>query len=155
MCHDDKIACIAGKDTVDPVRYGGKSYDEWVHVSVPLYAPGSRYLMNNSELPVIAKDHFNQEEQQKFRCLTCGKMFKSAGYVCKHISNKHPELLRDNEALYEVSYFSLHLPHSLLNFDSSDCTTTSRWTHTGSKCLHRSMCRPTVDLRHTETVSSA
>lgn len=34
MCHDDKIACIAGKDTVDPVRYGGKSYDEWVCFSV-------------------------------------------------------------------------------------------------------------------------
>ena len=34
MCHDDKIACIAGKDTVEPVKYGGKSYDEWVRFSV-------------------------------------------------------------------------------------------------------------------------
>jgi uncharacterized C2H2 Zn-finger protein len=94
MCHDDKIACIAGKDTVDPVKYGGKSYDEWVYFSLHFYAPGSQYLTNNSELPFIAKDHYRQEEEQKFRCLTCGKMFKSAGYVCKHISNKHPELLR-------------------------------------------------------------
>ena len=102
MCHDDKIACIAGKDTVDPVKYGGKSYDECVHFLVYHSVLRSQSSRNNSELPVIAKDHYRQEEEQKFRCLMCGKMFKSAGYVCKHISNKHPELLRDNEAMYEV-----------------------------------------------------
>jgi uncharacterized C2H2 Zn-finger protein len=105
MCHDDKIACIAGKDAVDPVKFGGKSYDEWVHFSACFTRLAHT---NNSELPVIAKDHFRQEEEQKFRCLTCGKMFKSAGYVCKHISNKHPELLRDNEAMYEVGDPPLH-----------------------------------------------
>lgn len=62
-----------------------------------------QYPTYNSELPFIAKDQYRQEEEQKFRCLTCGKMFKSAGYVCKHISNKHPEFLRDNEAMYEVT----------------------------------------------------
>jgi len=123
MCHDDKIACIAGKDTVEPVKYGGKSYDEWVCFSVPLYASGSQYLVHNSELPVIAKDQFNQEEQQKFRCLSCGKMFKSAGYVCKHISNKHPELLRDNEAMYEVSHSPLHFHYPLVNSTTSTVPT--------------------------------
>jgi hypothetical protein len=158
MCHDDKIACIAGKDTVDPVKYGGKSYDEWVHFSVYLHAPGSQGLINNSELPVIAKDHYRQEEEQKFRCLTCGKMFKSAGYVCKHISNKHPELPRDNEAMYEVGRSP---PHALLftNYfdylESSDCTTTLRWIPTGSRCLHHLMSHLIADSQHTETVSNA
>jgi len=154
MCHDDKIACIAGKDTVDPVKYGGKSYDEWVSFSVFIYAPGSQFLTNNSELPVIANDHFRQEEEQKFRCLTCGKMFKSAGYVCKHISNKHPELLRDNEAMYEVSHSCRQPPLLFTEFDylkSSDCTTTLRWTHIGSRCPHHSTYHRTADSQHTET----
>lgn len=66
------------------------------------------------------------DDEGKYRCLTCQKMFKSAGYVCKHISNKHPELLNDSDLMYEVGH-SLTMIHEqilIISLRSFDCTTT-------------------------------
>jgi hypothetical protein len=64
-------------------------------------------------------------------------MFKNAGYVCKHIANKHPELIPE-EFTYEVGLIGLLLEKTFLNNfvpSSSNFTTTLRWTPTVSRCL--------------------
>jgi hypothetical protein len=48
-------------------------------------------------LHVLAKDHIKHEDEGKFRCRTCNKLFKALNFVEKHISNKHPDLLDKNE----------------------------------------------------------
>lgn len=48
--------------------------------------------------------HIKQEEEGKFRCRTCTKLFKAASFVEKHISNKHPELIKQID---DVSIFLL------------------------------------------------
>ena len=48
--------------------------------------------------------YLKQEDEGKFRCKTCQKLFKATAFVEKHIANKHPELVRQ---LDEVSFLSL------------------------------------------------
>lgn len=45
-----------------------------------------------------------QEDEGKFRCKTCQKLFKATSFVEKHIANKHPELVKHLE---EVRDFQL------------------------------------------------
>jgi hypothetical protein len=54
------------------------------------------------------RDKYRQEDESKYRCVTCSKMFKNTGYVCKHIANKHPELIPE-EFTYEVGFIDLSL----------------------------------------------
>lgn len=71
------------RDEVDPREYGGKAYED--------------------ELRKVAEPFIKQEDEGKFRCKTCTKLFKAVAFVEKHIANKHPELLR---ALEELPYFN-------------------------------------------------
>lgn len=47
--------------------------------------------------------HIKQEDEGKFRCKTCLKLFKATNFVEKHIANKHPELV---DSLKELPYFN-------------------------------------------------
>ncbi|CAA7259563.1 unnamed protein product [Cyclocybe aegerita] len=80
---DSKIALLTDREGVDPREYGGKSYED--------------------ELSKIVEPYIKQEDEGKFRCKTCQKLFKATSFVEKHIANKHPELVKP---LDEVPYFN-------------------------------------------------
>ncbi|KAH7888102.1 hypothetical protein F5I97DRAFT_1865687 [Phlebopus sp. FC_14] len=80
---DAKIALLINRNGVDPRDYGGKSYDE--------------------ELAKAVEPFIKQEDEGRFRCKTCQKLFKATSFVEKHIANKHPELVKQ---LDEVPYFN-------------------------------------------------
>jgi hypothetical protein len=46
------------------------------------------------ELSKAAEPHIKQEDEGKFRCKTCQKLFRATSFVEKHIANKHPELVK-------------------------------------------------------------
>lgn len=46
------------------------------------------------ELAKAAEPHIKQEDEGKFRCKTCQKLFRATSFVEKHIANKHPELVK-------------------------------------------------------------
>jgi hypothetical protein len=52
-------------------------------------------------LQALTKDHIKVEDEGKFRCRSCNKLFKALNFVQKHISNKHPDLL-DKKELHRV-----------------------------------------------------
>ncbi|KAI0313252.1 hypothetical protein OF83DRAFT_1165659 [Amylostereum chailletii] len=80
---DSKIALLINRDEVDPKSYGAKNYEE--------------------ELSKVAEPHVKQEDEGKFRCKTCQKLFKAMSFVEKHIANKHSELVK---SLDEIPYFN-------------------------------------------------
>jgi len=80
---DGKIALLINKDGVDARDYGGKKYDE--------------------ELTKAVEPFIKQEDEGKFRCKTCLKLFKATSFVEKHIANKHAEQLK---SLDDLSYFN-------------------------------------------------
>lgn len=80
---DSKVALLINRDGVDIREYGGKSYDEVLAKAVD---------------PFI-----KQEDEGKFRCRMCQKLFKATSFVEKHIANKHPESIKEVE---DVPYFN-------------------------------------------------
>jgi predicted nucleotidyltransferase len=46
------------------------------------------------ELTKAVEPYIKQEDEGKFRCKTCQKLFKATSFVEKHIANKHPELVK-------------------------------------------------------------
>ncbi|KAF8164885.1 hypothetical protein B0H34DRAFT_687006 [Crassisporium funariophilum] len=80
---DSKIALLINREGVDPRAYGGKSYEE--------------------ELTKAVEPFIKQEDEGKFRCMTCQKLFKATSFIEKHIANKHPELVKQ---LDEIPYFN-------------------------------------------------
>jgi len=88
---DAKIALLINRDGVDPRDYGGKSYEEYVYIFHYLYI-----ALDGSfrELAKAAEPHIKQEDEGKFRCKTCQKLFRASSFVEKHIANKHPELVK-------------------------------------------------------------
>lgn len=61
----------------------------------------SPFCPAHRELSKICKPHITTEDEGKFRCKECKKLFKAVPFVEKHIGNKHPELIGDK--LEEVS----------------------------------------------------
>ena len=51
------------------------------------------YPDSGRELPKAVEPHIKQEDEGKFRCRTCNKLFKASSFVEKHVANKHPELV--------------------------------------------------------------
>ncbi|KXN84225.1 hypothetical protein AN958_12878 [Leucoagaricus sp. SymC.cos] len=92
---DSKIALLINRDGVDPREYGGKSYEE--------------------ELSRAAEPHIKQEDEGKFRCKTCQKLFRATSFVEKHIANKHPELVKHLDDLPYFNNFVLD-PHRIQPF---------------------------------------
>ncbi|CAE6422176.1 unnamed protein product, partial [Rhizoctonia solani] len=89
---DHKIAVLAEPDKVDPAEYGAKNYDD--------------------ELSRCVEEHIKQEEEGKFRCKTCTKLFKATSFVEKHIANKHPELTQELDTIPFFNNFALD-PHHI------------------------------------------
>ncbi|KIK65755.1 hypothetical protein GYMLUDRAFT_39277 [Collybiopsis luxurians FD-317 M1] len=92
---DQKIALLINRNGVDPRDYGGKSYDE--------------------ELSKLVEPHIKQEDEGKFRCRNCSKLFKATSFVEKHIANKHPELVKPLEDIPYFNSFALD-PHRIQPF---------------------------------------
>lgn len=88
---DSKLALLLNRDGVEPHHYGGKSYEECV------FACGfdEHFIyVDNRELTKAVEPYIKQEDEGKFRCKTCQKLFKATSFVEKHIANKHPELVK-------------------------------------------------------------
>ncbi|KAG8759946.1 hypothetical protein FRC14_004499 [Serendipita sp. 396] len=85
LLHDEKIEMLIHRDELDPTRFGGKNLDKALEQKLV--------------------QHIRQEDEAKFRCVNCNKMFKNSGYVCKHISNKHPEMI-DPEFTKELRIYN-------------------------------------------------
>ena len=47
-----------------------------------------------SALTKAVEPHVKQEDEGKFRCKTCQKLFKAPSFVEKHIVNKHSDLVK-------------------------------------------------------------
>ncbi|KAG6828765.1 hypothetical protein H0H92_006844 [Tricholoma furcatifolium] len=92
---DSKIELLINRDGVDPRAYSGKSYEE--------------------ELTKAVEPYLKQEDEGKFRCKTCSKLFKATSFVEKHIANKHPELVKHLEDLPYFNNFALD-PHRIQPF---------------------------------------
>ena len=107
---DSKIALLINRDGVDPKDYLGKSYDE---CATSPCAETTADVHANRELSKACEQHIKQEDEGKFRCKTCQKLFKATSFVEKHISNKHPELVKHLE---EVSF----LPRRMLAITHHD-----------------------------------
>src|SRR5882762_120667 len=89
---DSKVALLVNRDGVDPRAYGGKNYDELGFI---FYRSFDMVLMIcYSELSKAVEPFMKQEDEGKYRCKTCQKLFKATSYVEKHIANKHPELVK-------------------------------------------------------------
>lgn len=89
---DSKLAVLLRRDEVDPRDYGGKSYDE--------------------ELTKACEPHIKQEDEGKYRCKQCSKLFKAVGFVEKHIANKHSDAIKQLEELPYFNNFALD-PHRM------------------------------------------
>ncbi|KAH7930063.1 hypothetical protein BV22DRAFT_1055685 [Leucogyrophana mollusca] len=92
---DTKIALLINRSGVDPREYGGKNYDE--------------------ELTKAVEPYIKQEDEGRFRCKTCQKLFKATAFVEKHVANKHPELVRQLEEVPYFNNFALD-PHRIQPF---------------------------------------
>ncbi|EMD40601.1 hypothetical protein CERSUDRAFT_111186 [Gelatoporia subvermispora B] len=92
---DSKVALLINRDGVHPRDYGGKNYEE--------------------ELSKACEQHIKQEDEGKFRCKTCQKLFKATSFVEKHIANKHPELVKHLEDIPYFNNFALD-PHRIQPF---------------------------------------
>lgn len=61
---------------------------------------GYVFIICFRELAKVLEPFIKQEDEGKFRCKTCQKLFKATSFVEKHIANKHPE---HTKGLEEVS----------------------------------------------------
>ena len=67
------------------------------------------------ELSKTVEPYIKREEEHKFRCKSCQKLFKAASFVEKHVANKHPDLLKPLEELTYFNNFALD-PHRIQPF---------------------------------------
>jgi hypothetical protein len=56
------------------------------------------------ELSKVAEPYIKQEDEGKFRCKTCQKLFKATSFVEKHIANKHPELVKSLDDVNNITH---------------------------------------------------
>lgn len=92
---DSKLALLISRDSVDPRDYGGQSYEH--------------------ELSKACEAHIKQEDEGKFRCKTCQKLFKATSFVEKHIANKHGDLVKQLDDIPYFNNFALD-PHRIQPF---------------------------------------
>ncbi|KAG6889025.1 hypothetical protein C0992_006721 [Termitomyces sp. T32_za158] len=92
---DSKLALLINRDAVDPRAYSAKSYED--------------------ELTKAVETYIKQEDEGKFRCKTCQKLFKATSFVEKHIANKHPELVKSLDDIPYFNNFALD-PHHIQPF---------------------------------------
>lgn len=67
--------------------------------------PICRYIyVVTRELSKAVEPYIKQEDEGKFRCKTCQKLFKATSFVEKHIANKHPELVKQLEDVMHICH---------------------------------------------------
>ncbi|KZT62144.1 hypothetical protein CALCODRAFT_490328 [Calocera cornea HHB12733] len=89
---DLRVVLLLRRPEVDPADYGGMNYDVEVH----------RLVM----------PHVQQEDEGKYRCKVCTKLFKASTFVEKHVANKHPELLQEQlDVIPFINNFALDPVH--------------------------------------------
>lgn len=85
----------------------------WTRVNMVAKVTTSAYLLISDdwkchsrcrELSKAVEQYIKQEDEGRFRCKTCQKLFKATSFVEKHVANKHPELVKQ---LDEVRMFNL------------------------------------------------
>lgn len=54
------------------------------------------------ELTKAVEAYVKQEDEGKFRCKTCQKLFKATSFVEKHIANKHPDLVKQLDDVMHI-----------------------------------------------------
>lgn len=60
--------------------------------------------VDDRELTKAVEPYIKQEDEGKFRCKTCQKLFKATSFVEKHIANKHPELVKQLDEVQLSSF---------------------------------------------------
>ena len=68
--------------------------------------------------------YIKQEDEGKFRCKTCQKLFKATSFVEKHIANKHPELVKQLDDVSQIFWGSKWY---LCNFNRFRTSTILLW----------------------------
>ncbi|KAG8981608.1 hypothetical protein FRB90_007135, partial [Tulasnella sp. 427] len=99
---DSKIALLIDKENVDPTAYGGKDIAK--------------------ETKRLCEPHIKREDEGKFRCIDCTKLFKAEAFVEKHITNKHSEVTQSLDDLPFFNNFALD-PHRIQPFSHAPPTT--------------------------------
>ncbi len=54
------------------------------------------------ELSKAVEPSIKQEDEGKFRCKACQKLFKATSFVEKHIANKHPEVVKQLDEVMHI-----------------------------------------------------
>ena len=54
-------------------------------------------FFSSSELTKAVEPHVKQEDEGKYRCKTCSKLFKAPSFVEKHMVNRHQDLVKSLE----------------------------------------------------------
>ena len=57
------------------------------------------------ELSKAVEPYIKQEDEGKFRCKTCQKLFKATSFVEKHIANKHPDHVKHLEEVGSKNFW--------------------------------------------------
>lgn len=71
--------------------------------SGPLHHPAFS-SSHSRELSRACEPYIKQEDEGKFRCKTCQKLFKATSFVEKHIANKHPDLVKNLDEVQVLDY---------------------------------------------------
>lgn len=64
-----------------------------------------------SELTKAVEPFVKQEDEGKFRCKQCQKLFKATSFVEKHIANKHPEVVKGLDDVSCVFHYIRRYTH--------------------------------------------
>lgn len=56
----------------------------------------------------LTQPFVKQEDEGKFRCKDCNKLFKAASFVEKHVANKHPGLVAFLEEVNQLGHYHHH-----------------------------------------------
>ena len=109
---DEKIPLLTAKESIDPAEYGGENHAE--------------------ELSKLCKPNIQVEDEGKYRCKVCKKLFKAGPFVEKHILNKHGDTV--TEKLDDVSSRHWEVRVLLIRFVySSNTSTTGYWIQRRSR----------------------
>ncbi|GAA6004990.1 hypothetical protein JCM10207_008471 [Rhodosporidiobolus poonsookiae] len=84
---DKRVPLLFPRDQIDARDYGADSRDE--------------------ELFRLVSPHVRQEEEGKFRCKECNKLFSARKFVEKHVALKHSEIVGD--ALEQLAFFNNYI----------------------------------------------
>lgn len=97
---DKKLPLLLDRELIDPCEFGGESYDEELHRA--------------------CRSCIKHEEEGKFRCKECNKLFSALKFIEKHLSTKHPEALGDS--LDDLEFFNNYVldPSHLSPFSVDD-----------------------------------